>query len=213
MTLQEFVESTPGQVILVAVIVVFFLIILLTGKGKKIDTKALVISALLIALAMVLDQIKLFTMPQGGSVHPFAMLPIVLCGYFFGVRRGVMAGFCMGLLQLLFSPYVIHPVQMLLDYPVAFGALALGAVFRNNKRGALIKTYIFGVFCRYIVAVISGVVFFGAYIPDPRFNALTWSLWYNFTYIAIEAAVTIAILFIPAVANMFKTLRSQVSTA
>ena len=212
MTLQEFIESTAGQVILIAVIIVFFLIIFLTGKGKKTDTKALIFSALLVALAMVLDQIKLFTMPQGGSVTPFSLLPIVLCGYFFGFRRGVLAGVCMGLLQLLFSPYVIHPVQMLLDYPIAFGALAFGAFLRNSKKGALIKTYIVGVLFRYMFAVLSGVIFFGAYIPDPRFNALTWSLWYNFTYTAIEAGVTIAILFIPAVSNMFKTLRSQVST-
>ena len=212
MTLQEFIESTAGQVILIAVIIVFFLIIFLTGKGKKTDTKALIFSALLVALAMVLDQIKLFTMPQGGSVTPFSLLPIVLCGYFFGFRRGVLAGVCMGLLQLLFSPYVIHPIQMLLDYPIAFGALAFGAFLRNSKKGALIKTYIVGVLFRYMFAVLSGVIFFGAYIPDPRFNALTWSLWYNFTYTAIEAGVTIAILFIPAVSNMFKTLRSQVST-
>ena len=212
MTLQEFVESTIGQIILIAVIIVFFLIIFLTGKGKKADTKALIFSALLVALAMVLDQIKLFTMPQGGSVTPFSLLPIVLCGYFFGFRRGVLAGVCMGLLQLLFSPYVIHPVQMLLDYPIAFGALAFGAFLRNSKKGALIKTFIVGVLFRYMFAVLSGVIFFGAYIPDPRFNALTWSLWYNFTYTAIEAGVTIAILFIPAVSNMFKTLRSQVST-
>ncbi|MBR6444605.1 MAG: energy-coupled thiamine transporter ThiT [Firmicutes bacterium] len=212
MTLQEFIESTAGQIVLIAVIIAFFLIIFLTGKGKKTDTKALIFSALLVALAMVLDQIKLFTMPQGGSVTPFSLLPIVLCGYFFGLRRGVLAGFCMGLLQLLFSPYVIHPIQMLLDYPIAFGALAFGAVLRNSRKGALIKTYIMGVACRYAFAVLSGVIFFGAYIPDPRFNALTWSLWYNFTYTVIEAGVTIAILFIPAVSNMFKQLRSQIST-
>ncbi len=211
MNLQEFVESTVGQIVLVAVIIVFFLIIFLTGKGKKTDTKALVFSALLVALAMVLNQIKLFTMPQGGSITPFSLLPIVLCGYFFGLRRGVLAGFCMGLLQLLFSPYVIHPVQMLLDYPIAFGGLAMGAFLRNSRKGALIKTYLVGVAFRYMFAVLSGVIFFGAYVPDERFNALTWSLWYNLTYTAVEAGITVAILLIPAVSNMFKQLKSQVS--
>ena len=52
--------------------------ILYSGKGKKTDTKILVISAMLVALAVVLNQIKLFTMPQGGSVSPFTMVPIVL---------------------------------------------------------------------------------------------------------------------------------------
>ena len=54
--------------------------------------------------------LKLFEMPYGGTVTVFSMLPIVLCGYFLGTRRGVMAGFCVGLLNLILGPYIIHPV-------------------------------------------------------------------------------------------------------
>lgn len=207
--LQSFFESTGGRTAVIGLIVVLFAIILYSGKGKKTDTKILVISALLVALAVVLNQIKLFTMPQGGSVSPFAMVPIVLIGYFFGVRRGVIAGMCMGLMELVLGPYVIHPVQLLVDYPLAFGALGIGAVFRNQEKIPLIKCYLPGVLGRYICAVISGIVFFGDYIPDPKFNAVTWSLFYNITYLGIEAVATTVVLCIPAVNKAFARLKTQ----
>lgn len=208
--LQGFFESTAGQLVTVGVIIIFFLVILLPGKnekGKKVDVKALTISALLIALALGLGQIKLFEMPQGGGVTAFSMLPIVLCAYLLGTRRGVMAGMAVGLLNLLFSPYVIHPLQLLVDYPFAFGALGLAGVMRNKKNG-MVKGYLLGVLGRYIMAVFSGVVFFGAYAPE-GFNALTWSLWYNLTYLAVEAAATVIIMAIPAVKKMFEGLKNQ----
>ena len=129
MSLQTFFESTTGQVITVVVILLLFAGVLLSGsKDKKMDTKALVVSALLVALAVVLKQVKLFPMPQGGDVSAFGMLPIAVCAYFFGVKRGVMAGMCVGLIDLIFSPYVIHPVQLLLDYPLAFGAIGFAGI-------------------------------------------------------------------------------------
>ncbi|MEI3503054.1 MAG: energy-coupled thiamine transporter ThiT [Anaerovoracaceae bacterium] len=62
-----------------------------------------------------------------------------------------------------------------------------------GQKHGLIKGYIFGVICRYICAVLSGVIFFGEYAPE-GFNALTWSLWYNATYLAVEGAVTVAVM-------------------
>ncbi|NLD19417.1 MAG: energy-coupled thiamine transporter ThiT [Clostridiales bacterium] len=211
MNLQQFFESTQGQVITTLVILVLFFLILISGKNKKTETKTLVVCAILVALSVVLGAITLFRMPQGGSVTPFSMVPIVLAGYFYGVKRGVMVGMCVGLMNLIFNPYVIHPMQMLLDYPIAFGALALGAVFRNKEKIGLAATYIFGVICRYFCAVLSGVIFFGAYVAE-GFSALTWSLWYNATYLGVEAAVTVVILCIPAVHKAFYRLKKQNAT-
>lgn len=208
MSIQEFFDSTGGQIAVIAVIVLLFGVILYSGKGKKPDTKAVAVSAVLVALAIILNQLVLFRMPQGGSITAFSMVPIVLCTYFFGIRRGLMAGMCVGLIDLIFSPYVIHPVQLILDYPLAFGALALGGIFAAQKNG-LIKSYIFGVFCRYICAVLSGVIFFGAYAPE-GFSALTWSLWYNLTYLAVEGVITVILLCVPQIKNLFETLKRQV---
>lgn len=210
--LQGFFESTVGQVSTIAVILIFFGIILIpSGKDagrRSFDAKALTISSLMIALATGLGQLKLFEMPFGGTVTAFSMLPIALCGYFLGTRRGVIAGICVGLLNLIFGPYVIHPLQLIIDYPLAFGALGLSGVFAGSKKNGLAKGYILGIFARYICAFISGVVFFGSYAPQ-GFNAVTWSLFYNFTYLAAEAVLTLMIIFFPPVKNAFDRLKNS----
>jgi thiamine transporter len=207
--MQAFFESTTGKIAVIVVIAILLLLIAMGGKEKKTDVRALTISALMIALATVLGQIKIFSMPQGGSVTLFSILPIVVCGYLLGTRRGVMAGFCVGLINLIFGPYVIHPVQLLLDYPVAFGALGLSGLTANMKNG-LTKGYIVGIIGRYICAVLSGVIFFGEYAPE-GFNAWTWSLWYNLTYLAAEGVITLIVINIPAVRNMFNNFKTQLA--
>ena len=210
MSLQSFFDSVWGQASVVGVIIVLFAVILYSGKGKPADTKVMAVSALMVALSLVLNQITVFRMPQGGSVTAFSMVPIVACAYFFGVRRGLMAGMCVGLVSLIFNPYVIHPVQLILDYPMAFGALAFGGIFASKKNG-LIKGYLFGVICRYICAVLSGVIFFGSYAPE-GFNSVTWSLWYNATYLGIEGLITSILLSIPKIKNMFERLKLSVNS-
>jgi thiamine transporter len=207
--LQKFFESTSGQIATLVVILILFIGILISGKEKKTDTKAMVTSAILVALSIALNQVILFRMPQGGSITAFSMLPIVVCAYLYGVRRGMMAGMCVGLIDLIFNPYVIHPIQMLLDYPLAFGALAFAGLVRTRKFG-LISGYIIGLLSRYFCAVLSGVIFFGQYAPE-GFNAFTWSIYYNITYLGVEGTITVAVLLIPAVRNSIELLKKQVT--
>ncbi len=206
--LQGFFESQTGQIISVAVLVILFIGVILSGRNQKTTTKTMVASALLVALSIVLSQITIYSLPQGGSVSLFGMLPIVICAYFFGTRRAVMCGMCVGMIDLIFKPYVIHPLQLLLDYPLAFGALGFAGLIFMAKKEGLIPAYLFGVLCRYICSVVSGVVFFGAYAPE-GFSALTWSLWYNVLYMAIEAAATVILLLIPAVRSSLKRIKTQ----
>ncbi len=210
MDLQSFFDSLGGQVASIAIIILLFAAILYSGKGKPADAKAMALSAVLVSLSVILDRLVLFQLPQGGSVTVFSMVPIVLCSYFLGVRRGMIAGMCVGIIDLIFNPYVIHPVQLLLDYPLAFGALAIGGVLAGQKKHAVVKCYVLGLFCRYVCAVLSGTIFFGAYAPE-GFHALTWSLWYNFTYLAVEGAITVALLFIPAINRLFERLKVQIA--
>jgi thiamine transporter len=179
------------------------------SQGNKIPaTKTLAISAILMALSVALGALTLFRMPQGGSVTPFSMLPIFLAAYYFGVSRGLLVGAGVGILNLLLNPYIVHPVQVLMDYPIAFAALALGGVLRNRKKIGMVAGYLLGVFCRYLVAVLSGVIFFSAYAPE-NFNGLTWSLWYNLTYLGVEAVMTVLVLFLPVVRTTLEKLRVQ----
>lgn len=208
--LQTVFSSTAGKVLVIAIIIVVLAFILKGNKKeeKPVDVKALTISSLLIALSVILGNIKIFEMPQGGSITLMSILPIVLCGYLLGTKRGVLAGICVGLLNLIFGPYIIHPLQLFLDYPIAYGALGLSGLVSNSKNG-LTKGYLIGLAGRYICAFLSGWIFFGAYAPE-SFNAVTWSLWYNFTYLAAEGILTIIIINIPSVKKAFQSLKTQI---
>jgi len=121
-----------------------------------------------------------------------------------------MAGIAYGLLQMLVDPYILYPLQLLVDYPLAFGALGLSGIFCNAKHG-LIKGYAIGILGRYVFAVISGYVFFGMYAWD-GWAALPYSLVYNAIYIFAEAAVTITILSIPAVKKAITQIKTMANS-
>lgn len=166
-------------------------------SGGRLTTRQLAFCSMAIALGTVLSNIKLFHFPYGGSVTLLSMLVICLPGYFFGLGAGILTGIAYGVLQLLIDPYVLYPMQLVVDYLLAFGALGLSGLFSNARNG-LIKGYIAAVLGRYVFAVISGWIFFGEYAWE-GWNPLPYSLAYNATYIFSEAAVTIAILLLPPV--------------
>jgi thiamine transporter len=94
---------------------------------------------------------------------------------------------------------------MLLDYPLAFGALGFAGIMSGRKLG-LVLGYLTGLLGRYLCAVLSGIVFFGQYAPE-GFNAITWSVYYNITYLGVEGAITVAVISIPAVRKAIDRFR------
>ena len=198
MSMQDFFESTSGQLITTLVLIVMFGGVLISGKGKKSTTTTMVVSALLVALSIVLNQLTLFQMPQGGSVSVLGMLPIVVCAYFFGTRRAVMCGMCVGLLDLILKPYVVHPF--------AFGAIGFAGLIFMMKKDGFIPAYLVGVAGRFILSSISGFIFFGMYAPEGM-NPIIYSIVYQFTYLAPEAAITVVVLLIPAVRKAFVRIK------
>lgn len=163
----------------------------------KLTAKQLAFCAMAIALGTVLSNVKLFSFPWGGSVTLLSMLVICLPGYFFGLGAGLLTGIAYGVLQLLIDPYVLYPMQLVVDYLLAFGALGLSGIFSRSKNG-LLKGYIVAVLGRYVFAVLSGWIFFGAYAWE-GWAPLPYSLAYNAIYIFSEAAVTIILLLLPPV--------------
>ena len=198
--LQSFFESVAGQITTVVFIFLLLVLVMRTNE-KKNDVSVLVKTAILLAVAFVLNHVILFKMPQGGSVTAFSMLAMFLVGYLFGPRQGILAGMAYGLLDLVLNPYVVHPMQIFLDYPLAFGAIGIGGLLRNNKLG-IISGFFLGVLGRYLVVVLSGIIFWGEYAAE-GFNAVAWSFFYNMTYILPEAVATVAILMIPQVRTLF----------
>lgn len=96
-------------------------------------TKLLVHMAIAISLSTVLNLIPLWQMPQGGTVS-LEMLPILFIALRWGMAPGILTGLTYGLLQLLFGPHIVHPAQLILDYPGAYLFLGLTGLFKNKIR-------------------------------------------------------------------------------
>ena len=191
--------KTPGYVFFTVLILVFLLIAAVIGnkKGRRtISTKQLSFCSICMALAFALSFIKLFNAPMGGSITLMSTFFITFVGYLYGTYIGVITGISYGLLQLIVGPYFVHPIQILVDYPLAFGALGLSGIFSNANHG-LIKGYLLGITGRLFFSVLSGIVFFASYAGD--MNVFLYSFTYNFAYIGMEGVITVAILMIPAV--------------
>ncbi len=168
-----------------------------------ITRKALIYSSLCIALATILSTVKLFEMPMGGTVTACSMLFIALSGYWFGtftgVLTGVLTGVVYGFLQLALGAVVVHPIQLLLDYPVAFGLLGLSGLFKDKY---LIPGYVLGACGRFAASVISGFVFFSEYAGDS--HPVMYSLLYNMSYILPEIIITVVLVSVPSFKHVIK---------
>lgn len=187
-------------------------------KSTKIKTNQLVFAAASIALASVLSFIKPIDLPYGGSMTLFSMFFITFIGSLYGAKIGVMTGISYGILQFLFGPYIFHPMQILFDYPIAFGCLGLSGLLhkkdlqsglsKSKFKTSLILGYVIGVFGRYIFHVISGYIFFKEYAPVGQ-NALLYTLGYNATYIVPELVLTIIILLLPPINHVLFELKKM----
>ncbi len=196
----SYLPTTAGYAVLIAVMIAILLIACYCNgkKNVKLSSKQLAFSAMAMALAVVTSMIKLFELPMGGSVTLFSMLFVVLIGYWFGPRAGLMTAIAYGFLQLILEPYIIHPMQMLVDYIFAFGALGLSGLFANKKHG-LILGYWVAVFGRFIFAFLSGMIFFGAAAADYNMSIPVYSIVYNGSYLLAEALMTTIVICIPPV--------------
>ena len=167
--------------------------------------RALCEGAILVGLAFVLSFVKLYQLPNGGSLTP-AMFPILLFALRFGLGRGLLAGFVFGLLQMIFDgAYAWGWQSMLLDYLVAFTPLGLAGLFKGKAWGIFPGT-VLGCLCRFAVHYISGVTIYR--IIDPTNipgigtfdNAQLYSLIYNGVYMlpnTILALLLAGVLYVP----------------
>jgi len=170
--------------------------------------------AIMAALAYVFSYIKLFEMPQGGSVS-LVLLPIALIAFRRGLTAGVLTGLIVGELNHLIGGYVVHPVQLMLDYPLAFAALGLAGVVRLSS-AAQPKTRIMALWgglllataARLVCHFVSGVVWFGEYAPEGTPVAV-YSFVYNITYLLPEMVIAgVVLTFVLASApQLFKPVR------
>jgi len=177
---------------------------------KRFSTKQVVFCAMAIAIATVISTVlKLPSLPFGGSVTLFSMLVICLIGYWYGPVVGLTAATAYGVVQFITGPYVVHPLQVLLDYPLAFGALGISGFFSSKKNGLMLG-YIAGVFGRFVMHQISGFIFYTEYVGNLHGNlmAILSSTLYNLSYLLPEMIVTVILLAIPAVSKALARIKA-----
>ncbi|MBQ2696959.1 MAG: energy-coupled thiamine transporter ThiT [Clostridia bacterium] len=190
-------------------------------------TKRLVISAMLIAIATVLSVFQPFQLPFGGGITIASMLPIVLIAFTYGTRWGLFSAFIFSLLQLLLGAKTVSAFflpgedQMtlwkalsvcILDYIVAYTVLGFGGILKNkmkHKTTAICLGSVIALSLRYVVHIVSGALFFGAWAEwfftqegfyaigekimetfSGNTLALIYSVFYNGTYMLPEIIIT-----------------------
>jgi energy-coupled thiamine transporter ThiT len=84
-----------------------------------------------VATAAALSLIKIFQLPQGGSVTAGSMVPLIWLSLRRGPKIGLTACAVYGLVQLALEPFIFNPAQVLVDYPIAFGVLGLAGFFNK----------------------------------------------------------------------------------
>ena len=153
----------------------------MTNKTKRITE-----SAMLLAVAIVLELVsKMFIpeMPFGGQITLVSMLPVVLISYRHGVKWGLVAGVAYAMLEMAIGAKTVAAafqpgyfgdgvmllnafVMCVLDYLVAFTCLGLGGIFRNrieNKGAALMCGSLVALGARYVAHIASGYILFSGW--------------------------------------------------
>lgn len=129
----------------------FLLVALLKIKQVRLSVSMAASSGLMLAMAVILTAFPFYRMPNGGSVTLGGMLPLFFISFAYGPEVGMLAGFAYSLMNLVMAPYILHPVQVLFDYPLPFMALGLAGCFpRHHMAGitAAVAVRLFSIFFR-----------------------------------------------------------------
>ena len=145
-------------------------------------TRDLVYMALYAALFVVLDQITLFRMPQGGSIN-LSTIALLLASYHFGWKKGVIVGLVAnGLLYVTGSMnFYGSVISLFFDYLFAYTAYGLASLFPNVSylyTGIIITSLI-----RLACSTFSGCVAW----ETPFWASLAYNAEYILPVMAIDA--------------------------
>ena len=201
--------STTGW-IAVGALAALAVVLLVIARGRVRWTARMIANAALcLALAFVLSYIKLFDLPQGGAVTAASLLPIIAFAYSYGLAPGLVVGVAYGLLQMIQDPWIVSPVQAILDYPLAFACIALAAVARKlpDSWGWLAGIALGGV-GRFVCHVLSGVVFFAEYAEGTGMSPLAYSVSYN-SFVFVDLAICAVVMAFPQVRRALKKMTER----
>ncbi|MCL2589235.1 MAG: energy-coupled thiamine transporter ThiT [Oscillospiraceae bacterium] len=176
-----------------------------TVSKSRTKLRALCESAIFVAIAVVLNMIRINVLPQGGSVN-LVLIPLVILSIRWGLSWGLMAGFVFGLLKAVLGEGFAWGWQsLLLDYFVAYTVIGLaGLFFRRAGTFAVLAVFLAG-FAQYAVFWLAGGLIWAEWMPEaflglPMANPWFYSLLYNGVHMLpniLICAVLMGVLTVP----------------
>ncbi len=158
-------------------------------RHVRMTTRTLLVAALMLALMFLLYQLRIYHFPQGGAVTLGAMVPLLLLSYRYGPGVGALAGFLYGLLHMMQDPFILHPIQVLFDYPLPFVAIGLAGALPNHLVVSTALAFLGKFLCHFV----SGLVFFSSYAPEGM-SPVLYSLTVNASLMIPECLICCLIL-------------------
>lgn len=171
---------------------------------RSSETKVLAEIIVFAALSSALYVIRPFSLPYGGSVTLGSMVPVMWLALRRGMRAGFIAGAIFGLAALVIDvillPYspIANPLQVVLEYPIAFGVLGLAGLFHKKSIAFAIIGVSISVFVKFLIHYLVGA-FIWVYVYEfpPEWGQFLWPAIYNGSFLLVEfiiSAILIAIL-------------------
>ena len=171
------------------------------------------------AMALVLDLLPSIK-PMPNISISFAMVPVFIVAFRWGVKTGFISGLLWGILQILTGDaWIVTPVQGFIEYFVAFSCIGfagfLSAMVQkaaaSGNRKKLVATILAGTFVgslfRYFWHFIAGVIFFANYAREAGKTPVVYSLFINgttmfFTFILCSVVLGILLSIRPSLVRV-----------
>ncbi|MFR6426086.1 MAG: energy-coupled thiamine transporter ThiT [Oscillospiraceae bacterium] len=170
----------------------------MTQSKSHLRLRALCEGAIFIALAQVLSYLKLFELPQGGSIT-IEMLPIFLYCARWGFGPGMLASFAYSILQAVLSSTYAWTWQSLIgDYLLAFTVLGSCRLRARSSRAASSIGTVVGSVARFLVHYVVGATIWAEYMPETFFGLTMTSPWfysalYNGSFMLIDMVLVLIV--------------------
>lgn len=161
-------------------------------RNFKLTVKKMVVIAMFSGISFILSKIVFIQFPQGGSVNLLSSLPVLLVGLIYGPIEGMTTGLITGILAL-FGGYIIHPIQLFLDFIIPPMILGFSGMFGSDSRIKVFLGCLVAVFLRCCVHVVSGVVFFSSYAAGFDMGPWIYSIVYNFSCAGVEGLLSLIV--------------------
>ena len=110
-------------------------------------------------------------------------------------------------MQLIIDPYIIHPVQLLLDYTIAFSCFGIVGLFGKDDKDFMLG-FIVACFIRFLSSSISGYVFFKEYAPE-GWNPILYTIVYNGSYIFTECILSLIVINVEPVRKIINSFKRK----